>query len=328
MNADEQRPVVFGLLALVAVAVAVGLVTGLGVRRGRPRARAGWRHTPPSRVTVARRWWCRSRRRPSRPTGPRSRSVPSPTSNARQSPPPKIKKPKKPISLQAGETSVAPMGRIDLTGTYPGGEGAVLNVQKFSNGSWQDFYSISASVTNGTFSTYIQTGTPGMNRFRVIDSDTQLASNEVKVTSAETAPGSTAQQVGADLAEVREGAGVRRVAGRRRTQADRAGLAREHPAQHQHDAQRLEPPEGLSGYRDAQRGADHRVDQPDQRDRAGGHRAQPGEPAPVGEAGAGDHQPQVATDGGCVEVRRGTLDEPGRREAAPGRRRRAATRRG
>ena len=53
------------------------------------------------------------------------------------------------------------MGRIDLTGTYPGGEGAVLNVQKFSNGQWQDFYSISATVTNGTFSTYIQTGTPG-----------------------------------------------------------------------------------------------------------------------------------------------------------------------
>ena len=114
-------------------------------------------------------------------TGPRSRSAPSPTSLDHRPPTPTIKKPKKRISLQSGQTSVAPMGRIDLTGTYPGGEGAVLNVQKFSNGSWQDFYSISATVTNGTFSTYIQTGTPGMNRFRVIDSDTQLASNEVKV---------------------------------------------------------------------------------------------------------------------------------------------------
>jgi hypothetical protein len=74
------------------------------------------------------------------------------------------------------------MGRIDLTGTYPGGEGAVLNVQKFSNGSWQDFYSISASVTNGQFATYIQTGTPGVNRFRMVDSDSTLTSNEVKVT--------------------------------------------------------------------------------------------------------------------------------------------------
>ena len=73
-----------------------------------------------------------------------------PSSSAGNSSSPKIQKPKKRISLQAGEPSVSPMGRIDLSGTYPGGEGAVLNVQKFSNGSWQDFYSISATVTNGS----------------------------------------------------------------------------------------------------------------------------------------------------------------------------------
>ena len=37
-------------------------------------------------------------------------------------------------------------------------------------------------MTNGTFATYIQTGTPGVNRFRMIDSDSQRTSNEVKVT--------------------------------------------------------------------------------------------------------------------------------------------------
>ena len=37
-------------------------------------------------------------------------------------------------------------------------------------------------MSNATFSTYIQTGTPGVNRFRVVDSDTKLASNEVRVT--------------------------------------------------------------------------------------------------------------------------------------------------
>ena len=40
---------------------------------------------------------------------------------------------------------------------------------------------VSATVSNATFSTYIQTGTPGVNRFRVIDSDTKRASNEVRV---------------------------------------------------------------------------------------------------------------------------------------------------
>jgi hypothetical protein len=181
VKSDEERPVVFGLVALVAVAVAVGLVASvvfvvgahvLGVSGGHAAVVAGDDgatldvpkpvKTPPA-------------------SGPSITLGSSPSSDATNSPPPKIKKPKKRISLQAGQSSVAPMGRIDLTGTYPGGEGAVLNVQKFSNGTWQDFYSISATVTNGTFSTYIQTGTPGMNRFRVIDSDTQISSNEVKV---------------------------------------------------------------------------------------------------------------------------------------------------
>ena len=74
---------------------------------------------------------------------------------------------------------------------------------------------------------------------------------------------------------------------------------------------RLDPAEGLAGDGDAEHRADHRVDQADQRDRAGGHRAETGEPAPVGDAGAGDHQPQVATDGRSVEVRRRPLDEQG-----------------
>jgi hypothetical protein len=116
------------------------------------------------------------------PSGGPSITLGSAPTSSRPTSSPRIHKPKKQISLQSGEATVSPMGRIDLTGTYPGGEGAVLNVQKFSNGSWQDFYSISSTVTNSTFSTYIQTGTPGVNRFRVIDSDSKLTSNEVKVT--------------------------------------------------------------------------------------------------------------------------------------------------
>ena len=178
---DEQRPVLFGLLALVGVAVAVGLVASLafvvgahvlGLSGGHAAVVAGdgdatMEVPKPQKTQPA--------------SGPSITLGSSPTSSSTDSPPPKIKQPKKQISLQAGQTSVSPMGRIDLTGTYPGGEGAILNVQKFSNGSWQNFYSISATVTNSTFSTYIQTGTPGMNRFRVIDSDTHKVSNEVKV---------------------------------------------------------------------------------------------------------------------------------------------------
>lgn len=182
VQADEERPVVFGLLALVAVAVAVGLVASLAVVVGARVLGLGGGHAAAVVGDQGATMIVPKPEKTQPASGPSITLGSNPTSSSgTQSPPPKIKKPKRRISLQAGQTSVAPMGRIDLTGTYPGGEGAVLRVQKFSNGSWQDFYSISATVTNSTFSTYIQTGTPGLNRFRVIDSDTKLASNEVRV---------------------------------------------------------------------------------------------------------------------------------------------------
>ncbi len=181
VSRDENRPVIAGLLALVGVAVAVGLVAAVAVMAGTHMLGLTGGHAAvgsdanatlyvpvPSKTTS--------------PSGPTITLGSEPTQSASSQPSPTIQKPKKRISLQAGQSRVAPMARIDLTGTYPGGEGAVLNVQKFSNGSWQDFYSISATVTNGTFSTYIQTGTPGVNRFRVVDSDTHLSSNQVRVT--------------------------------------------------------------------------------------------------------------------------------------------------
>lgn len=182
MSADENRPVLAGLAALVGVALAVGLIASIAVVAGAHVLGLGGGHAAAvgandgATMIVPRPGKTQSADGPSITLG----SSPT-TSTTDGSDAPTIKKPKKRISLQAGETSVAPMGRINLSGTYPGGEGEVLNVQKFSNGSWQDFYSISTAVTNGTFSTYIQTGTPGMNRLRVIDSDTKLASNEVRV---------------------------------------------------------------------------------------------------------------------------------------------------
>ena len=91
-------------------------------------------------------------------------------------------KPEKAISLSAGQTSVAPMQQIDLTGIYPGGEGAILQVQRFENGSWQDFPASPVSVSDQTFSTYVQTGQPGVQRFRMLDTGSDETSNEVKVT--------------------------------------------------------------------------------------------------------------------------------------------------
>jgi len=72
------------------------------------------------------------------------------------------------------------MEQIDLTGVYPGGEGAILQVQRFTNGTWQDF-PVTVSVSDETFATYVQTSQAGLTRFRVVDTDTERISNEVRV---------------------------------------------------------------------------------------------------------------------------------------------------
>lgn len=85
------------------------------------------------------------------------------------------------ISLQAVDTTVSSGERIYFSGVYPGGEGAILWLQRFQDGAWADFPA-SVGVTNGTFSSYIFTGVSGLNRFRVIDRDDGTVSNEIRVT--------------------------------------------------------------------------------------------------------------------------------------------------
>ena len=183
MSVDEQRPVLAGLLALVGVAVAVGLVASVAVMGGAHLLGLGGGRAEGGAGDVGATMYLPKPHKTQPASGPSiTLGTSSTQSSSTESPHLNVGHPHSQISLQAGEQSVAPMGRIDLTGTYPGGEGAVLKVQKFSNGSWQDFYSISATVTNATFATYIQTGTPGVNRFRMVDSDTKIASNQVKVT--------------------------------------------------------------------------------------------------------------------------------------------------
>lgn len=185
MDTGESRPVLTGLVALVAVAVAVGLVMGgaalaatrvLGLDGSEETRRSSSDQSlylpKPSDTAV--------------PSGPLITLPAQPggsgTSSASESPEPtKSEKPKKQISLSAGQTSVSPMGRIDLTGVYPEGEGAVVQVQIFEGG-WTDFAGVDAIVTNQTFATWIQTGRVGEQRFRVVDTETGAASNQVKVT--------------------------------------------------------------------------------------------------------------------------------------------------
>lgn len=86
----------------------------------------------------------------------------------------------KKITLQAFPTEVAPGERITLTGVYPAGEGATLQVQRFE-GSWTDF-PVSVTVSGGIYNTYILTSRTGEARFRVTDKALNRSSNPVNVT--------------------------------------------------------------------------------------------------------------------------------------------------
>ncbi|RYB94405.1 hypothetical protein EUA93_08640 [Nocardioides oleivorans] len=170
----EKRPVLTGLVALVGVAVVIGLLGGLAVMVGVKVTGIG--NTSSSSGSSE---------------TPATFELPRPSDTSTETPPeetepspggqPSSEAPDTGISLSAPQQSVSAMQQIDLTGSYPGGEGAILQVQRFENEQWTDF-PVTMSVSGGTFATYVLTARTGENRFRVVDTDSDAISNEVTVT--------------------------------------------------------------------------------------------------------------------------------------------------
>ena len=183
-----EHPVRTGLVALVGVGLAVGLFLGIAVLVATQLLGLGGSSSSQEAASEQSMYLPRPTLTES-PSGPlitlgpgaATSSGSTSASPTTEPSPSATRKPRKQISLSAGETNVAPMQQIDLTGVYPGGEGEILQVQRFTNGAWQDF-PVTVSVSNETFSTYVQTSQGGVNRFRVVDTDTGLQSNEVRVT--------------------------------------------------------------------------------------------------------------------------------------------------
>jgi hypothetical protein len=177
----KQHPVIAGLVALVGVGLAIGLLAG-GATLVATRV-LGLGADATAVDTAGKQSMYLPKPVKTTPTDAPS-SVPTLTAASEPTGPVRTTKtPEHGITLQAGQTQVGPMQRIDLTGTYPTGEGAVLQVQRATGpgDSWVDF-PVTVTVSNGTFSTYVQTGRSGPNRFRVVDTDSDEASNEVTIT--------------------------------------------------------------------------------------------------------------------------------------------------
>ncbi len=171
----EKRPVLTGLLALVGVAVVIGLLGGLAVMVGVQATGIGSTSSASSGDEAPATF---NLPRPSdtSTTSPVTEEPVEPTEGE-----PTSEAPAEAISLTTSRQSVSPMQQIDLTGTYQTGEGSILQVQRFEDGAWVDF-PVTVSVGGGSFATYVLTGRTGPNQFRVVDTDSEAVSNEVTVT--------------------------------------------------------------------------------------------------------------------------------------------------
>jgi hypothetical protein len=171
----ENRPVLTGLIALVGVALVIGVLGGLGILVVVKAAGIGGSSDASSDSSASATF--------SLPKVTDTGSgVPVPEETVDPGTTvPETETPTDAISLSASQLTVSPMQQVDLTGTYPTGEGAILQVQRFEDGAWQDF-PVTMSVSGSTFATYVQTSRVGPNKFRVIDTDTEKVSNEITVT--------------------------------------------------------------------------------------------------------------------------------------------------
>lgn len=179
-----RRQVLLGLGALVVVTLLVGgIVSAMALGAARlsgfdGSSSAGGPVAPPSLYIP-----------PGEPTtspeaypDPTRPDVEAPSeSPSEEEPAPDPGRRSKKITLQAFPLEASAGERITMTGVYPAGEGATLQVQRFEGGTWTDF-PVAATVSGGIYNTYILTSRTGQTRFRVADKALGKASNPVTVT--------------------------------------------------------------------------------------------------------------------------------------------------
>lgn len=176
---SEEHPIIAGLVALVGVGLVVGLVIGLVVLAGTKVLGIGGDDDSSSADEQASIYLpTPSKTSESADDDP----SPAPDESLSESPDPsESETPDREITLSASVTEVGPMEQFQLTGVYPQGEGAILTVQRMQDGSWVDFPA-TGSVSGEAFQIAVQTSKSGVNRFRVVDTDSGLESGEVRVT--------------------------------------------------------------------------------------------------------------------------------------------------
>ena len=80
------------------------------------------------------------------------------------------------IQLEDLPASARPFEAVHIQGTYRGGSGTFLRVQRWEGGKWLDFPLPIKTDQSGQFITQAEFGQPGRYRLRVVDPDSGVTS--------------------------------------------------------------------------------------------------------------------------------------------------------
>jgi hypothetical protein len=187
---ERENPVASGLIALVAVAVVVGILAGIAALMltrmfgidddstvaSTDPADANSLYLPepvPTTRSSGPLITLAPSETASTPAGP---ATPAQTTSAAPS-----RTPDTSISLSPGATSVGAGEELLLTGTYESGEGAVLDIfYNVANSGWEEF-PLDVNVSGGIFQTHVATYKTGTIKWRVQDASNGKKSNPVSV---------------------------------------------------------------------------------------------------------------------------------------------------
>lgn len=188
----EENPVVSGVVALLAVAVVVGILAGIGALAAtRWLGIDGSSDLDGGEPGVGDTLYMPKPEKTKAADGPLVTLAPSdsPTGLATDTTPDEAFTEETDdadpsLSLTVGSTSVAAGEELMLSGTYVGGEGSVLDIYYNVDGSGWEEFPLDTNVSGGIFQTFVATWKTGRVQWRVEDESSGRRSNSVTVTIA------------------------------------------------------------------------------------------------------------------------------------------------
>lgn len=188
----EENPVLSGIVALLAVAVVVGVLAGIAaIAASRMAGIDGSSDLGGDAAGAGDTLYMPKPQKTKAAEGPLVTLAPTDTPSdtfTETAPETETTDPEPDdepnLSLTVGSTSVAAGEELMLSGTYVGGEGSVLDIYYNVNGAGWEEFPLDTNVSGGIFQTFVATWKTGRVQWRVQDDSSGKKSNAVTVNIA------------------------------------------------------------------------------------------------------------------------------------------------